>query len=221
MPDDIRTRMNRPSHPLRRRPALLLLPALAACGTARPPHPAPAARGRVVLFRGLLNLFSTGIDVLAASLRQAGWSATTHNHSAWRGLADRTAAEARDGGLPRPLVVIGHSFGADAAILFTGRLGARGIATDLLVTFDPSWVLAVPRGPRRVLNFHQDRDGYSRRLQPENGFDGTIENRLVNGHSHLSIEKDLALHRLVLDRLAVLDGARVAPARPPGATAGR
>lgn len=220
MPDETRTSMSRSSHPLRRRPALLLLPALAAaCGSARPPQPDPAARGRVVLFRGLLNLFSTGIDVLAASLRQAGWGATTHNHSGWRGLAERTAAEAQDGGLQHPLVVIGHSFGADAAILFTGRLGARGIATDLLVTFDPSWVLAVPRGPQRVLNFHQDRDGYSRRLVPENGFGGTIENRLVNGHSHLSIEKDLALHRIVLDRLAMLDATP--PARRPGATAGR
>lgn len=212
----------RPDRPLLpRRPALLLLPALAACGTGRPRPPDPAARGRVVLFRGLLNLFSTGIDVLAAALRQAGWDATTHNHSEWRSLADRTATATRDGTLPRPFVVIGHSFGADAAIGFTGRLGARDITTDLLVTFDPSWVLAVPRGPRRVLNLHQDRDGYSRRLLPERGFDGTIENRLVYGHSHLSIDKDVALHRLVLERLATLDGAVPASAPRPDATGGR
>jgi hypothetical protein len=203
------------SPPLPRRAALALLPALAACAPTPVPPLAQAPRGRVLLLRGLLNIFSTGMTTLTLALRQAGFDATVHNHAEWRGLADRTAREALAGGVPRPIAVVGHSFGADDAIQLAGRLGAAGVPVDLLVTFDPSWVLAVPRGPRRVLNFHQDRDTYARRLAPGPGFDGVIDNRQVNEESHLSIDKNPALHAQVL---AAMDEAAPAGA-PPGPSA--
>jgi hypothetical protein len=198
---------------LHRRAALALLPALAACGTTAVPPLGQAPRGRVLVLRGLFNIFSTGMTVLTFALRQEGYDATVHNHAEWRALADRTAAAGRENALPRPVAVIGHSFGADDAIQLAGRLGAAGVPVDLLVTFDPAWVLNVPRGPRRVLNFHQDRDTFERRLSPAAGFDGVIENRMVTGESHLSIDKDPGLHRQVVAALADLRGA-TAPARP-------
>ena len=199
--------MTPPPTVLPRRGALLLLPALAACGTTTVQPLTQPPRGRVVVLRGLLNMFSTGMNVLTFTLRDAGYDATVHNHAEWRGLANRTIEAARADALPRPLAVIGHSFGADDAIALAGRLGAAGVPVDLLVTFDPSWVLAVPPGPRRVLNFHQDRDTYARRLAPGPGFDGRIENRQVRGESHLSIDKDLGLHREVLAMLREIDPA--------------
>lgn len=206
---------------LSRRAALALLPALAACGTTTVQPLAQGPRGRVVVLRGLLNMFSTGMNQLTFALRGGGYDATVHNHAEWRGLAARTIDAARSDALPRPLAVIGHSFGADDAIALAGRLGAAGVPVDLLVTFDPSWVLAVPRGPRQVLNFHQDRDTYARRLTPGPGFDGRIENRQVQGESHLSIDKDLDLHRQVLAALQEISAAAppartgaIAPATP-------
>jgi thioesterase domain-containing protein len=201
---------------LPRRAALALLPVLAGCATTPVPPLAQPPRGRVLLLRGLLNVFSTGMTTLTLALRQAGFDATVHNHAEWRGLADRTATQARAGGVPRPLAVAGHSFGADDAIRLAGRLGAAGVPVDLLVTFDPSWVLAVPRGPRHVLNFHQDRDTYARIVAPGPGFDGRIENRQVNDESHLSIDKNADLHRQVLAAME-----EVAMARPTGIAAPR
>uniref|UniRef100_UPI0018DF2080 hypothetical protein n=1 Tax=Roseomonas rosulenta TaxID=2748667 RepID=UPI0018DF2080 len=199
---------------LPRRAALALLPALAACGTTAVPPLDQPPRGRVVVLRGLFNIFSTGMTTLTLTLRQAGYDATVHNHAEWRGLAERTAQVASSGSLKRPLAVIGHSFGADDAIQLSGRLGELGVPVDLLVTFDPAWVLSVPRGPARVLNFHQDRDTFERRLSPGRGFDGRIENRQVQGQSHLSIDKDPALHDQVLAALREMDNAP-GPARPP------
>ena len=66
--------------------------ALAACGaTPAPPLPGPA-KGRVVLLRGLINVFSTGMDDLGAKLRGAGYDATVHNHLDWLRLADEAVA---------------------------------------------------------------------------------------------------------------------------------
>lgn len=203
---------NRP--PLPRRAALALLPALAACAPTPVPPLAQGPRGRVVVLRGLLNIFSTGMTTLTLVLRQAGFDATVHNHAEWRGLADRTATAALAGTLPRPLAVIGHSFGADDAIQLAGRLGAAGVPVDLLVTFDPSWILAVPRGPKRVLNFHQDRDTYARRLSPGPGFDGRIDNRQVNDESHLSIDKNATLHGEVLAAMEEVVVASAPTSRP-------
>ncbi len=209
-----------PKHPpLPRRAALALLPALAACAPTPVPPLSQAPRGRVLLLRGLLNIFSTGMTTLTLSLRQAGFDAAVHNHAEWRGLADRTARDALAGTLPRPLAVVGHSFGADDAIQLAGRLGAAGVPVDLLVTFDPSWILAVPRGPKRVLNFHQDRDTYARRLSPGPGFDGRIDNRQVNDESHLSIDKSATLHGEVLAAMEEVVRASALPPPTPAALA--
>jgi len=201
---------------LSRRAALALPPLLAACGATRVTPVEAGSRGRVVVLRGLFNVFSTGMTTLTLTLRQAGYDATVHNHADWRGLADRIAAAARAEDLKRPLAVVGHSFGADNAILMAGRLDAAGVPVDLLVTFDPAWVLSVPRGPRRVINFHQDRDTFERRLSPNAGFDGRIDNRQVADESHLSIDKNPSLHREVLVALAEMGAApaALAPPRP-------
>jgi hypothetical protein len=216
--------MTPPIRLLPRRAALALLPALAACGTTTVQPLTQPPRGRVVVLRGLLNMFSTGMNQLTFMLRDAGYDATVHNHAEWRALSARVVEAARNGTLQRPLVIIGHSFGADDAIAMAGRLGAAEVPVDLLVTFDPSWVLAVPRGPKRVLNFHQDRDSYARRLAPGPGFDGRIDNRQVTGESHLSIDKDLDLHRQVLEMLREIEGttrsAAVGAAEAPGSIGG-
>ncbi|WP_137127975.1 hypothetical protein [Roseomonas sp. HF4] len=201
-----------PARPTRRA-SLAALTALAACGPTRlAPLPGPP-RGRVLLLRGLANLFSTGLNVLTQRLRQAGFDARVHNHVEWRRLAAETVAEARAGTLPRPLVVIGHSFGADDAIALAGRLGQAGVAADLLVTFDPQWLHEIPRGPRRVVNFHQESDPIRRTVRPGAGFDGMLENRLVEGESHLSIEKAERLHDQVMTLMEALTAPE--PAAPP------
>ncbi|MBR0674023.1 thioesterase domain-containing protein, partial [Neoroseomonas soli] len=185
---------------------------LGACGPTRLAPLAGPPRGRVVLLRGLANVFSTGLNVLTARLRQAGYDASVHNHVEWSGLADASAQAARERRLVRPLVLVGHSFGADDALSMAERLGMQGVAADLVVTFDPTTVTRVPPGPLRVVNFHQDRDFGTRALSAAPGFTGTIENRIVPGESHLSIEKQERLHDQVL---AMLEALYAAQAMPP------
>lgn len=200
-----------------RRRGLLLVPAaaatLAAGCTVTVPPVTGEARGRVLLLRGLANIFSTGMDGLAQRVADAGYGAEVHNHTDWAALAGRVVAEARAGALPRPFAVVGHSLGADDAIRLVGAAGAEGVATDLLVTFDPVFLGTVPAGPRLVLNFHQ-RDGlWGRALVPAQGFAGRIENIALDGAAglnHFNIEKIPALHRRVL---AALDGLAAGRAR--------
>lgn len=216
-----------PETPIRlpRRAALAGILSLAACGPTRLAPLSGPARGRVVLLRGLLNMFSTGMNFLTARLRQANFDASVHNHIEWRGLADAVMRADRAGTLARPFVIIGHSYGADDAVAMANMLGRDGVATDLLITFDPTEADPVGPGVRRVLNLWQDGDpSFRRTLAGGPGFTGTIENQLVSGESHISIDKQARLHVQVMTMLESLANQRppdppptapVAPVLPP------
>src|ERR1700751_2786856 len=51
------------------------------------PHP------HVYLFRGLADVFSTGMDTLADELNKQGVHATSHSHTDWKEIAERTIAD--------------------------------------------------------------------------------------------------------------------------------
>jgi len=191
-----------------------LLTTLAACGPTRLAPLAAPSRGRVIVLRGLFNVFSTGMNVLTVQLRAHNFDAEVHNYVDWRSLAARLVTVDRDGTLVRPLSIIGHSFGADDAVAMANHLGRQGVAVDLLVTFDPTAAEPVGPGVLRVLNFYQDRDSdFVRVLARGAGFTGVLDNRLVNGESHISIDKNEQLHAVVIEQLEALAAARLAP--PP------
>jgi hypothetical protein len=198
--------------PTRRAALLGLAGTAAACAAPTEPPVAGPPRGRVVLLRGLANVFSTGMDELEATLRRHGYDAEVRNHLAWNAEAEAAAALARDGRLPRPFAVIGHSLGADDGIRLAGRFGQATGMMDLLVTFDPILVRSVPPGPARVRNYYQLSDVWGGgRLTAERGFNGMLENRPVRGDNHFTIDKDPDLHREVI---ALLDATTPAPPRP-------
>ncbi len=187
---------------IRGRRAMVASLMLAGCGPTRLPPVNGQAKGRVVVFRGFVNFFSTGMNILAAQLRLAGWDASVHNHVEWEAQAG--AALAAGPALARPFAIVGHSLGADTALRMSGRLRQEGLATDLLVTFDPHILLDLPRGARRVVNFYQGNETIDRVLRPARDFDGALEQRRDDRHWHLSIDKDTALHAEVLRMLEAI-----------------
>lgn len=211
------------AHPLPRRSLALGAAglALSACTSSavRLRHiDGSAGRGFVLLLRGIGNVFSRGLDRLAQRVAAAGYDAEVHNHSAWRSLVPRLIGEHRSGRLPRPFAIIGHSLGADDAILLAGALGEAGVATDLVVTFDPTWVDEVPRGPRRLVNFYQLADVWGDPVSPGPGFDGEMTNVNVTDGTridHFTIHSDPALHARAIALLNALH-APVVSAGAPG-----
>jgi hypothetical protein len=79
-------------------------------------------RAHVYLLRGLLNIFSLGMDTLAEKIQRRGIYATVHNHTEWEALADQAAAAYR-AGKEGPIIIVGHSLGADAVIANVGLAG--------------------------------------------------------------------------------------------------
>ena len=54
-----------------------------------------AATTHVYLLRGVLNIFSLGLDEIAAKLQHQGFNVTVANYLSWSSLADQAAAATR------------------------------------------------------------------------------------------------------------------------------
>jgi alpha-beta hydrolase superfamily lysophospholipase len=177
---------------------------------ANPGAAQPLARAHVYLLRGLMNIFSLGMDTLAEQLKRRGVYATVHNYAEWRTLADRAAADYK-AGKEAPIILIGHSLGADAVMEMAAYLGRKGVPVALVVPFDGTQSFAASDNVARVLNLTQRNYAYMRRGP---GFKGTLDNVNVSSdHSidHINIDKSPRLHaRVVAEVLAVVGNHRIA-----------
>jgi len=174
------------------------------------------SRAHVYLLRGLMNIFSLGMDSLAAEIQHHGIYATVHNYSEWQTLADHAAA-AYHAGKEGPIVIIGHSLGGDAVMEMAAYLGRKGVPVALAVPFDAKGSYATPGNVGRLLNLTHAGYGYMSRGA---GFQGSLSNIDVSSDrsiDHLNIDKSPRLHaRVISEVLAVVGGHRGEPGAAPG-----
>jgi alpha-beta hydrolase superfamily lysophospholipase len=175
-------------------------------------------RAHVYLFRGLADVFSRGMDTLADELNNQGVYATSHSHTDWKPIADKAAADykAKKEG---PIILVGHSLGADAVMEMADYLGDKGVPVALVVPFDGTQSFPVPANVARVVNLTQRDYAY---MRPGPGFRGSLSNVDVSSDpdiTHLNIDKSPQLHaRVISEVLAVVGGHRIAtPAAPKSA----
>jgi hypothetical protein len=156
----------------------------------------------VYLFRGLLNIFSLGMDELADKIRAAGIAATVYNHTEWEEVAGQIAANYKNGN-HGPIILIGHSLGADAVMFMAEKLGKYGVPVALVVPFDGTQTLVASSNVARVLNLTQRDYAYARRGF---GFHGELKNVDVSGEGvdHINIDKSPRLHALVLSNIVAV-----------------
>ena len=171
------------------------------------------SRAHVYLLRGLLNIFSLGMDTLAEELKRHGIDATVHNYAEWQTLADRAAANYKVG-KEAPIILIGHSYGADAVMEMAAYLGRKGVPVALVVPFDGTQSFAASGNVARVLNLTQRKYAY---MRSGPGFHGALNNVDVSSDrsiDHITIDKSARLHaRVVAEVLAVVGNHKAAPAK--------
>jgi Thioesterase domain len=206
-----------------RRLVAIALATLAICLAYGSQPVRAASRAHVYLFRGLADIFSTGMDVLTDELNRRGVYATSHSHTDWKSLADQAAANYR-AGKEGPIILIGHSLGADAVMEMADYLGDKGVPVALVMPFDGTQSFAASGNVGRVVNFTQRDYAYMRK---GSGFRGTLVNVDVSSDpdiGHLNIDKSPRLHaRAIAEVLAVAAGHMGLPVAdkpigsPPGA----
>ena len=113
-----------------------------------------AAQPKVVLLRGWFGVFSTGLDSLADELKAKGVHAQVAGHLSWKTVVSDILRE-RAAGKTGPLVLMGHSQGANNVIDMARALAAHNVRVDLLVTLVPLMQNPVPANVMRAINYYQ------------------------------------------------------------------
>lgn len=188
-----------------RRFALIGILAVLTVGLGSSPSSAQP-RPHVYLLRGLMNIFSLGMDALAEKIQRHGIYATVHNHSEWQGLADQAAA-AYKAGTEGPIILIGHSLGADAVMEMSAYLGRKGVPVALVVPFDGTKSFSTPSNVGRLVNLTQRDYAY---MHPGPGFHGSLTNVDVSSDpsiGHISIDKSARLHAQVIGYILSVVGS--------------
>ena len=154
----------------------------ATCAAAAEPH--------VLFLRGWFGVFSTGLDGMADDLKAKGIKAEVAGHLYWQtGLTE--ILKARAAGKTGPIILVGHSQGANNVIDIARGLEARNIPVDLVVTLAPFMQYPVPANVKQAVNYYQ-QGGWGAPLEGTPGFHGKIMNVNVNDDpsvTHINIDK--------------------------------
>ncbi|MGH7179730.1 MAG: hypothetical protein ACREJC_20305, partial [Tepidisphaeraceae bacterium] len=116
-----------------------------------------------------------------------------------------------------PLVLIGHSYGADDVVRVARELNRDRITVDLIVTLDPVTPPAVPSNVRRCVNMYQPNGMWDNvpffrgvELKAENAQVTVVENLNIRderkdllepGTGHFNIEKKGRIHQEIINQV--------------------
>jgi len=155
---------------------------------------APARTGEVYLIRGLANVFSLGMDEIAVKLKKSGVEAKTFNHSGWKSYANDIIKRSGRNAVSYPIVIAGHSLGANSSVSMANYLAEHGVEVSLVVAFDPTVDRVVGKDVDKVINYHFPTGHNDFKKGP--GFNGSLQNVDVSNMKHLghmNVEKSGAL----------------------------
>ena len=164
-----------------------------------------AAEPRVILLRGWFGVFSTGLDGIADQLKALGIKAEVAGHLNWSNevsdiLRDRAA------GHSGPLVLVGHSQGANNVIDMARSLQAYNVTIDLMVTLSPFMQNPVPANVAKAIDYYQG-PGWGQPLEADRGFQGKIVNiNLVDDPtiSHIGMDKSTKVQAEIVQDIIAL-----------------
>jgi pimeloyl-ACP methyl ester carboxylesterase len=158
----------------------------------------------VYLLRGIADVFSRGLDSMGATLVRRGIDARVVNHSSWARIAQQIIAD-RKRHRGRPVVLVGHSLGANAAIRIAERLQRANIPVGYIATLAATNPDPIPSNVRRVDNYYFKSGGWGVKIVGDPNFSGTLRNRDLSGTEgtgHFNLDDQPAIQREVLRNVA-------------------
>jgi hypothetical protein len=200
--------------------AAICLFLLIPCGAKPASAMAPSAAVRaetthVYLLRGVLNIFSLGLDDIAAKLQAQGIPVTVANFVSWSSLADDAVAGYRSGRI-KTIILVGHSSGATALPDMVARLGQLGVPVKLAIGLDSVFRTKLSGNAERYINFYI-ATGAGEPVTRTADFRGKLDNvdvHAVPGVGHITIEKNLIMQQKVI---GAIDSVVFGRAMPPSA----
>ena len=116
--------------------------------------------GHVYCILGWLGIWSRGMDVIAQRIdAELGVQATSLANQEWQKLASFVRTEHEAGRWSGPLILVGHSIGADDQVRVAKRLNQENVPVDLLILIDPTVPPVIPPNVRHCVNIFKSHPG--------------------------------------------------------------
>ena len=164
-----------------------------------------AGTPRVILLRGWFGVFSMGLDTVTEELKAQGIKAEVAGHLSWQNEVAEILHE-RAAGRTGPLILVGHSQGANNVIDMARALEPSHVTVDLLITLSPFMQNRVPLNVAKAINYFQ-APGWGQPLEAEPGFRGKLINvNLANDPtiSHIGIDKSTKIQTEIVREIAAV-----------------
>lgn len=148
--------------------------------------------GNVYIVRGLFGNFSMGMDGLQEELEAQGVRSVVYQHLQAGALADAIARRYHGVWQAEPLVLVGHSLGADDVVDIATRLQEQQVPVQLLITLDPVFADPVPANVRHAVNYYRSTplDWFPALrgipLKWQRGASGRLDNLELSEHPELA-----------------------------------
>ncbi len=190
--------------------ALLLLALSNPMTASRAAPTQPANGAKVYMLRGVLNIFSLGLDSIAARLEAQGIPVDVSNYLSWSAVADEAAADYRSGKV-KTIILVGHSSGATVLPDMVERLTRLGAPVKLAIGLDSVFRTSLSGRVGRYVNYYIG-NGNGEPVARTKGLHGELDNvnvQNVPGVGHITIEKNEIMQRRVIGDIdAVVFGGR-------------
>lgn len=159
--------------------------------------PASIGHGYTIVLRGLMNIWSRGMDTVAKELEARGVRVHVDNHRHWKQIAEELAKRYETDKSIAPIIIIGHSLGANAAVLMADKLGQFRVPVRLIIAYDglahtEETQAYISYNVQEVLNFYNSKV-LGMEMVPGRGFTGTIDNvdvQGIKGAGHIKLDKN-------------------------------
>ena len=157
----------------------------------------------VYLLRGVLNVFSMGMDQIAYKLEQRGIATTVTNYLLWSSVADDAAAAYKSGKV-RTIILVGHSSGATALPDMVDRLTRLGVPVKLAIGLDSVFQTTLTGKVGRYINFYIG-NGAGTRVARGKNLQGELSNvdveNIPGGVGHVTIDKNEIIQQKVISAI--------------------
>ena len=182
--------------------AIALLLAVPSGARAQGPSTSKST-AHVYLLRGVLNVFSMGMDQIAYKLEQRGIATTVTNYLLWSSVADDAAAAYRSGKV-RTIILVGHSSGATALPDMVDRLTRLGAPVKLAIGLDSVFQTTLSGKVGRYINFYIG-NGAGTRVARGKNLQGQLSNvdveNIPGGVGHITIDKNEIIQQKVISAI--------------------
>lgn len=173
----------------------------ALCAHALPARAEPGPH--IYFVRGFANVFSEGLDKMAGDLAVKGYRVTALSHLRINSVFAEISRDPK-AGKDHPVILIGHSLGANAVLRVARKLDRKGIAIVYMATFAATDPVPVSGNVKKLTNYYFATRGWGKEVIAGKGFRGTLKNIDFSDSEtigHFSIDEDPELQNQVINNV--------------------